>query len=133
MGPTDVLLGDTMGELRKFYLLGTIVFVGRSLVSMGGSDPIEAAALGKPLLSGPHMENFAVPVRCLTEAAAMRTVTGAAELAKAVQTMLANPGQLREMGDRARQVVLDNQGATARHVEAIRSVALSVNSNAPAG
>ena len=53
-----VILGDTMGELRKFYALASCVFVGRSLVPMGGSDMIEAAALAKPTVFGPHTFNF---------------------------------------------------------------------------
>ncbi|MHC4207272.1 MAG: 3-deoxy-D-manno-octulosonic acid transferase, partial [Planctomycetota bacterium] len=53
-----VILGDTMGDLRKFYCLSTIIFVGRSLVPMGGSDMIEAAALGKCTVFGPHTFNF---------------------------------------------------------------------------
>jgi 3-deoxy-D-manno-octulosonic-acid transferase len=52
-----VILGDTMGDLRKFYSLATVIFVGRSLVPMGGSDMAEAAALGKPTLFGPHAFN----------------------------------------------------------------------------
>jgi len=54
-----VVLGDTMGDLRKFYSLARVVFVGRSLVPMGGSDMMEAAALGKPVIVGPYTENFA--------------------------------------------------------------------------
>jgi 3-deoxy-D-manno-octulosonic-acid transferase len=60
-----VILGDTMGELRRFYSLATVVFVGRSLVPMGGSDPMEAAALAKLVIAGPHMDNFLLPVDCL--------------------------------------------------------------------
>jgi len=67
-----VFLGDTMGELRKFYALADVVFVGRSLVAMGGSDPMEVAALGKPMIVGPHMDNFADPTDVLARAGAGR-------------------------------------------------------------
>ena len=60
--PQPVFLGDTMGELRKFYGLATVVFVGRSLAPMGGSDVMEVAGLAKPFLIGPHTENFAEAV-----------------------------------------------------------------------
>ena len=55
-----------MGELRKFYSIAKVAFVGRSLVPMGGSDMMEAAGLGKPVLVGPHTENFAEPMKVLT-------------------------------------------------------------------
>jgi 3-deoxy-D-manno-octulosonic-acid transferase len=60
-----VILGDTMGDLRKFYSLATAIFVGRSLVPMGGSDMMEAAALGKCTLFGPHTFNFRQTVEVL--------------------------------------------------------------------
>ena len=58
-GPAKVFLLDTLGELSVAYLLADAVFVGRSLVPMGGSNPLEAVALGKPAVIGPHHENFA--------------------------------------------------------------------------
>jgi len=67
-----VFLGDTMGELRKFYYMAEVVFVGRSLVDLGprqhGSDMIEPAALAKPVIVGPYTGNFAEPMRKFTEA-----------------------------------------------------------------
>ena len=70
-GQPQVVLGDTMGELRKFYALADVVFVGRSLVPMGGSDVMEAAALGKPIFVGPHHDNFAASVAALGSAGAV--------------------------------------------------------------
>ena len=78
--PSAVMLGDTMGELRKFYSLATVVFVGRSLVPMGGSDPMEAAALGKPVLVGPHTANFRIPVEALARRDAIRIVASPDQL-----------------------------------------------------
>ena len=63
--PATVVLGDTMGELRKFYSLAAVVFVGRSLAAMGGSDMMEVAALAKPIIVGPHNENFADTVHSI--------------------------------------------------------------------
>ncbi len=107
-----VILGDTMGELRKFYALADVVFVGRSLVPMGGSDPMEVAAMSKPMIVGPHMDNFALPVAAFELAAAIHTVTNAKELAEVVNRLLCDSESAASLAKKAQQVVLDNQGAT---------------------
>jgi 3-deoxy-D-manno-octulosonic-acid transferase len=117
-----VRLGDTFGELRKFYALADVVFVGRTLVDLGGSDPMEVAALGKPVVVGPFTQNFREPVEALRAAGAVRTVTRADELAGAVGELLRDRSQAGAMGDRARTVVLENQGATRRTVERLASL-----------
>ena len=66
-GKPPVILGDTMGDLNKFYALASIVFVGRTLTPMGGSDMMEPAALGKCTLFGPHTFNFKQTVQDLLE------------------------------------------------------------------
>jgi 3-deoxy-D-manno-octulosonic-acid transferase len=118
-----VILGDTMGELRKFYALADVVLVGRSLVDLGprqrGSDMIEPAALGKPVIVGTWTHNFADAVRALEQADGVRVVQDAAALASAVRAILADPVAAAEMGRRARAVVVRQQGATARHVAVI--------------
>ncbi|MCH7526873.1 MAG: hypothetical protein IID39_05505 [Planctomycetes bacterium] len=117
--PGQVVLGDTMGELRKFYALATVVFVGRSMVPLGGSDPMEAAALAKPILVGPHMGNFAMPVTCLRRCNALVEVTSVQELANAVRNVCSDPEAARRAGAAARNVVSENQGATDATVEAL--------------
>ncbi|MFH0980128.1 MAG: 3-deoxy-D-manno-octulosonic acid transferase [Planctomycetota bacterium] len=117
-----VFLGDTMGELRKFYALARVVFVGRSLVPMGGSDPMEVAALAKPVIVGPYMDNFQLPVACLRAKDALRVVHSAAELAEAVTGVVRDVALADQLGRRARQVVLENQGATAQTVQALIAV-----------
>ncbi|MCP4248031.1 MAG: 3-deoxy-D-manno-octulosonic acid transferase, partial [bacterium] len=112
-----VILGDTMGELRKFYALAGAVFVGRSLVPMGGSDPMEVAALAKPIIVGPHTDNFAAPVAALRQADAISIIATPDELADAVAALLTNPDEARARGRRAREVVIANQGATRRTVD----------------
>jgi len=116
-----VILGDTMGELRKFYALADVAFVGRSLVPMGGSDPMEVAALAKPVLVGPHMDNFAMPVAALAEAGALDVVTDADSLAEAVARTCADPCSARERGLAGRATVLAHQGATRRTVDRLVS------------
>lgn len=121
--PPPVVLGDTMGELRKFYSLADVVFVGRSLVDLGarqrGSDMIEPAALAKPVVIGPWTQNFADAVRQLQNADAVRVIAKPTELATAIDLLLRDPAKANEMGQRARGVVAAQQGATARHVELI--------------
>ena len=112
-----VFLGDTMGELRKFYALADIVFVGRTLVPMGGSDVIEAAALGKPVLVGPHVENFADPVRLLCEHEACWQVPDTEALTGAIVDLLANARRGAAMAERARQTIAAQRGATARTID----------------
>jgi len=121
-GRPVVFLGDTMGELRKFYSLATVVFVGRSLVPMGGSDVMEVAGLGKPMVFGPFMDNFAEAAEKLLEADAAVRVEKEEKLAATVDELLADAERLQRMSHAARQVVLANQGATARTVERVCQV-----------
>jgi 3-deoxy-D-manno-octulosonic-acid transferase len=118
-----VILGDTMGELRKFYSLADVVFVGRSLIDLGsrqwGSDMIEPAALAKPVSIGPWTHNFAEAVRSFKAESAMVEVADSAELLRVIQGWLREPGLAKSIGKRAQAVVRHNQGATARHVELI--------------
>ncbi len=117
-----VFLGDTMGELRKFYALADVVFVGRSLVPMGGSDPMEVAALGKAILVGPHMENFAAPTAALVEAGAVAVVPDSAGLSEGVMRLAANAAAAKQCGAAGRETVLAHQGATARTVDKLSSL-----------
>jgi len=114
----EVILGDTMGELRKFYALASCVFVGRSLVPEGGSDMIEAAALAKPVAFGPHTFNFP-QAQTMVAAGVARRVADAAELAEVWAGWLADPAAAAELGRRAQQFVRRQQGATRRNVELI--------------
>ena len=118
-----VLLGDTMGELRKFYSLADVVLVGRTLVDLGprqhGSDMIEPAALAKPVIVGPYTGNFAEVMNAFRAADAMREVREPGELAGAVERLLATPDESAAMGRRAQHIVRREQGATDRHVEVV--------------
>lgn len=109
-----VILGDTLGDLRRFYSLASAVFVGRSLVPMGGSDMIEAAALGRPTIFGPFMENFRQPAEVLLAAGGAIQVRDEQELALAVTRCLLDEALARRMATKARQAIRQNQGATAR-------------------
>jgi 3-deoxy-D-manno-octulosonic-acid transferase len=117
--PRPVFLGDTMGELRKFYSLATVVFVGRSLVPMGGSDVMEAAGLAKPILVGPYTDNFAEAVNLLRAEGACRQVSSADGLAAAVSDLLRHPERRHQMGQAGRAAILSRRGATTRTVDQI--------------
>jgi 3-deoxy-D-manno-octulosonic-acid transferase len=134
--PGAVILGDTMGELRKFYAIADVVFVGRTLVDLGarqhGSDMIEPAALGKACIVGPFTGNFADPMERFIANNAISLVHDAAGLAAAVEKYLADPAAAREMGRRAQEVVRQGQGATQRHVKIILDMLDSVSTIAHA-
>jgi 3-deoxy-D-manno-octulosonic-acid transferase len=118
-----VVLGDTVGELRKFYSLADVVFVGRTLVDLGpsqhGSDMIEPAALGKPVIVGRHTGNFAEAMNKLRAADAVMEVADEAALAQTVSVLLFSPDQAGPMATRAQAVVVKERGATLRNAEVI--------------
>jgi len=114
-----VILGDTMGDLRKFYSLSTIIFVGRSLVPMGGSDMMEAAALGKCTIFGPHAFNFRQTVDVLLADGGAIMVNDEQELFETMSKCLLEPDFAREIAQNGREVIKKNQGATGRSIEQI--------------
>jgi 3-deoxy-D-manno-octulosonic-acid transferase len=115
----NVTLGDTMGDLRKFYSLATVIFVGRSLVPMGGSDMMEAAALGKCTIFGPHTFNFKQAVEDLLKADGAILVKDANELFNAMKKCLTDTDYARQIAQNGRQIIRKNQGATQKTVEAV--------------
>jgi 3-deoxy-D-manno-octulosonic-acid transferase len=114
-----VILGDTMGDLRKFYSLATIIFVGRSLVPMGGSDMIEAVALGKCTIFGPHTYNFKQTVDALLAGDGAIMVKDEQELFDTMQKCLSEPDFAREIARNGREVIRKNQGATKKTIDQI--------------
>ncbi|BFM19402.1 lipid IV(A) 3-deoxy-D-manno-octulosonic acid transferase [Gilvimarinus japonicus] len=119
---TDILLGDTMGEQQLMFGAADIVFMGGSLVDVGGHNFIEAAAWGQPLISGPSLYNFAEVSRLLREAGALEIVESAQQMATAVQR-LAEDEDLRSLtGAKAQEVAEENRGALARTREVIEKL-----------
>lgn len=113
----DVLLVDVTGELRDWYAMATVVFVGKSLpgvAEVGGQNPAEAAALGKPVVVGPHMENFAALMDHFRAKRAVIEVADEGGLTRVVAELLADAPRSRELGARARTVLDAHIGATAR-------------------
>lgn len=111
---TQVLLGDTMGELLFLYALADIAFVGGSLVPNGGHNLLEPAALSKPVLSGPHLFNFLEIAGLLRTSGALLEVDDAESLTVAVQRLIELPQDARRMGEAGRAVMMANQGALER-------------------
>ena len=114
-----VILGDTMGDLRKFYSLATVVFVGRSLVPMGGSDMMEPAALGKCTIFGKHTFNFKQTVDALLAGDGAIEVENESKLLTTVKKCLDDTRYSESIAARGREVIRQNQGATDKTVEAI--------------
>jgi len=115
----NVILGDTMGDLRKFYSLATVIFVGRSLVPMGGSDMMEATALGKCTIFGPYALNFKQAVDDLLKANGAILVKDKNELFEAMSRCLTDPDYARPIARNGQEIIRKNQGATARTIAAI--------------
>jgi 3-deoxy-D-manno-octulosonic-acid transferase len=115
----DVLLLDTLGELAQVYPLATVVFVGGSLVAAGGHNVLEAAAAGKPVVVGPHMENFQEIADEFREQGALVQLGASAELGDAIAALFADGPRRRELGERARAIFEKNRGACARAVESL--------------
>ena len=124
-GSTAVILGDTMGDLRKFYSLATVIFVGRSLVPIGGSDMMEAAALGKCTMFGPHTFNFKQTVDALLADQGALLVRDGNDLLSALRKCLFEPDYAETIARQGRQVIVNNQGATARAVTHIAGILTS--------
>jgi 3-deoxy-D-manno-octulosonic-acid transferase len=133
-GP-PVVLGDTIGELRKFYAMADVVFVGRSLIDLGdrqhGSDMIEPAALAKPVIVGPFTANFADAMQQFLAFDSVIVVQDASGLEQSVARLLENPNEAAAIAGRACQVVKREQGATDRHVQVILDTLDSVPTMGP--
>jgi 3-deoxy-D-manno-octulosonic-acid transferase len=120
-GHAQVTILDTIGELSVAYRLATLVFVGGSFVTRGGQNVLEPAAQGKPVLFGPHMENFKDSVQVLQGRGGIQ-VGAPEQLLKIADELLSRPDQLEELGRLARGSVTAIRGASARNVEHMLSI-----------
>ncbi|PHV07726.1 3-deoxy-D-manno-octulosonic acid transferase [Janthinobacterium sp. BJB412] len=111
-----VLLGDSMGEMFAYYAACDCAFVGGSLLPLGGQNLIEPAALGKPVLIGPHTFNFAVVTEDALAAGGALRVADAAELMAGTARLLGDAALRADMGRRALAFANQHRGATARTV-----------------
>jgi 3-deoxy-D-manno-octulosonic-acid transferase len=118
-GEIQCLLVNTTGELRHFYEHATVIFIGKSITAKGGQNPIEPAALGKPMVFGPNMQNFADVARNFLARTAAIQVAGEVELEQALCELLGDEGRRAELGRNALTVVEENRGALERTVDMI--------------
>ena len=117
-----VILVDTMGELARLYAAGTVVYVGGSLVPIGGHNVLEPAAYARPVLFGPHMGNFAEMARFFLERGAGLQVHDTDGLAAAILRLLQEPAAADRMGEAGRTIVDTHRGAGRRTVDLLEAL-----------
>lgn len=118
-GEVDCLLVNTTGELKYFYQHANVIFVGKSLTTEGGQNPIEPGALGKPMVFGPNMQNFHQIAKAFVERRGAIQVRDAKELESAFETLLSDNDQAIALGMNALRVVRENLGAIEKTVDMI--------------
>jgi len=116
----EVLLLDSIGELAGILVLADVVFMGGSLVPTGGHNILEAAYWAKPVVFGPHMENFQDIARLFLEAEACVQVRDGKELAESVLKLFGDHAAGQQLGARSKRVLEKQTGATARVLEQIQ-------------
>jgi len=124
-----ILILDTIGDLVNCYPMAEVVFIGGSLVPLGGHNPIEPAAAEIPVLFGPHMEDFTEIAAELVENGGARQVTSTASLAAAVQQLCTDPLLHRSMASAAGECVRANRGVVRRHLEIITTLLSPTSAN----
>ena len=118
--PPQILILDTIGELSYLYQLADLVFVGGSLFPTGGHNIIEAAHFGKPILFGPHMDNFKEISTSFQNSHAAIQVKSNNELLLKLQDLISDPAAREFLGHNARKVVKENQGAVNRTIKIVQ-------------
>jgi len=116
---TQVVLGDSMGEMFAYYAACDLAFIGGSLLPFGGQNLIEACSVGKPVFIGPHTYNFAQASQLAVECGAALRIQNSADLAQGLQNLLAHPDQLIKIGHAGLHFVRTHRGATEqalRHI-----------------
>lgn len=116
---TEIYLGDTMGELAMLYTTADIAFVGGSLVPVGCHNLLEPAAVGLPVIMGPHVFECAEICRQLLIAKAANQITDSTQLYKTIKIYLADTRLAKETGDNGRLFVQQNQGALQRLLDIV--------------
>lgn len=115
----QVVLGDSMGEMFAYYAACDVAFIGGSLLPLGGQNLIEASAVGRPVLIGPHTFNFTQASELAVASGAAVRVQDATELAQVLQKLFAHPEQMEGLGKAGQVFVEANRGATERALNCI--------------
>lgn len=132
-GDWTVGLVDTFGQLPVYYGLATVAFVGGSLIPHGGQNPLEPASVGKPVLFGPSMHNFARITHQLLAHRAARQLSSRNELNTALAELLADAQTARTMGRRAQELVESFRGTTQRILQALAPLLQRSNATRSSG
>ena len=118
---TAIFLGDSMGELAAFLAAAQAAFIGGSLVPVGGHNLLEAAAVGVPAITGPHVFNFSAIAELLVDREAAVVVDGPEPLARVLGHWLADAAERARIGENGRRVIEENRGALGRLLALIDS------------
>lgn len=118
----DIVILDTIGELATIYQIATIVFVGGSLVATGGHNVLEPAVFGKPIVFGPHMENFLEIADAFVTNGAGVQLTEEAELEEAFLSLMSDPVRRARLGAAARALVEANRGANEKSIAVLSAL-----------
>ena len=118
----DCVLLDTTGELQRWYDIATVVFVGKSLTAHGGQNPVEPILAGKPVVFGPHMENFGMLARTLVSRKAAIQVRDADSLERAIVELLQDTEARQRLVQNALEVLSTHKGATERAAALVHEV-----------
>lgn len=117
---TEILLGDSMGEMGIYYAMADVAYVGGSLVPIGGHNLLEPAALGIPTITGPHYHNFKEITQSLQKADAVRVIATPEELAQEVIALLVSPQLRMQRKANALQVIMQNRGAIQKLINVVK-------------
>jgi len=118
---TQVMVGNTMGEMHLFYQSAHLVFIGGSLTPIGGHNPLEPALYAKAILSGPHVFNFKAVFQALCRAKGARLIEEH-QLLDATLALLGDKATRESMGHNAKRVLQRNQGALAKHLDKVAAL-----------
>jgi len=118
----DAVVLDTIGELAELYQIATVVFIGGSLVRSGGHNILEPALYGKPIVFGPHMQNFGEIADTFLANGAAIQVHSAGELEDTMVSLVGDPVRRARVGAAARALVESNRGARDRTLAVIRDL-----------
>lgn len=128
---TAVYLGDTMGEMLLLYSVCDVAFVAGSFAKIGGHNVLEAAALEKPIITGPHLHNFAEISQMLQDAKGMFVVQNEDELADKIIQFFADENERKKIGENALRVVEENRGSLVKQMDVIQSVLVKSSTTSP--
>jgi 3-deoxy-D-manno-octulosonic-acid transferase len=121
---TQIWLGDSMGEMLAYFAAADVAFVGGSLVPVGGHNVLEPAALGLPVLFGPHMHNFVAARDLLLQHQAAQALASATDLAPALRALFGDAARCARMGAAGKTAVEANRGALDKLLRLLESPAL---------